>query len=172
MTEPFKICKIIILYMLDQVDFPLTTSQFSDFILNEEYTNYFTLQQSISELVDSGFIRPENAHAKTYYHLTDEGRESLGYFKDDISPEILADVDRYLADKKYELKDESSIKADFYQTGDEEYEVRCQVLERGAPLIDLTFKVPDEETAASAADNWEKKNQELYALIMEKLLGK
>ncbi len=172
MTEPFKICKIIILYMLDKVDFPLTTSQFSDFILNEEYTNYFTLQQCISELVDSGFIRPEYAHAKTYYHLTDEGRESLGYFKDDISPEILLDVDAYLKDKQYELRDESSVKADFYETGDHEYDLRCQVLEKGVPIIDLTLKVPDEETAAAAADNWEDKNQELYALIMEKLLKK
>ena len=33
--------KLIILFMLDRVDFPLTTSQLSQFILDKGYTNYF-----------------------------------------------------------------------------------------------------------------------------------
>ncbi len=176
MTEPFKICKIIILYMLDQVDFPLSTSQISDFILNGEYTNYFTLQQSIAELVDSEFIRPENRQAQTFYHLTDEGRESLAFFKGDISPEILADVDTYLKDKDYELKSQALVRAEYYETTREdettshEFAVRCQVIEQGAPLIDLTVKVPSENEAKEVAENWEKKNQEIYARIMAELL--
>lgn len=63
MAEAFKLYKLIILYMLDKVDFPLTNSQISEFILNEGYTTYFKLQQALSELLDSGFIREEsNAH--------------------------------------------------------------------------------------------------------------
>ncbi len=176
MKEPVKICKIIILYMLDQVDAPLTTSQISDFILNGEYTNYFTLQQSISELVDSGFIRAENRQSRTIYHLTDEGRESLSYFKNDISPEILADVDAYLKDNDFELKNQAQVRAEYYEVTKEdettlhEYAVRCQVLEQGAPIFDLTIKVPSEDEAKKAVDNWENKNQEIYAIIMAKLL--
>ena len=62
MAEAFKLYKLIILYMLDKVDFPLTNSQISEFILNEGYTTYFKLQQALSELLDSGFIREESAH--------------------------------------------------------------------------------------------------------------
>ena len=40
MAEAFKLYKLIILYMLDKVDFPLTNSQISEFILNEGYTTY------------------------------------------------------------------------------------------------------------------------------------
>ncbi len=176
MTEPFKICKIIILYMLDQAAYPLSTSQISDFILNGEYTNYFTLQQSIAELLDSEFIRAENRQTQTFYHLTDEGRESLEFFKGDISPEILADVDTYLKDKDYELKSQALVKAEYYEvtrgeeTTSHEFAVRCQVLEQGTPLIDLTIKVPSENEAREVAENWEKKNQEIYARIMAELL--
>ena len=46
MAEAFKLYKLIILYMLDKVDFPLTNSQISEFILNEGYTTYFKLQQA------------------------------------------------------------------------------------------------------------------------------
>ena len=57
MAEAFKLYKLIILYMLNKVDFPLTNSQISEFILDEGYTSYFKLQQAISELIESGFIR-------------------------------------------------------------------------------------------------------------------
>ena len=46
--------------MLNQVDFPLTNSQISEFILDKGYTTYFKLQQALSELLESGFIREES----------------------------------------------------------------------------------------------------------------
>ena len=41
MSETYTLYKLIVLYMLDKVDFPLTTSQISEFILEKEYTTYF-----------------------------------------------------------------------------------------------------------------------------------
>jgi hypothetical protein len=38
------------------------------------------------------------------------------------------------------------------------------------PLIDLTVTVPAEAEAKAIADNWGKKSQEVYALIMQNLL--
>ena len=58
MAEPLTLYKLIILYMLKKVDFPLTNAQISEFVLDQEYTTYFTLQQAISELVEAGLIRP------------------------------------------------------------------------------------------------------------------
>ena len=58
--------------MLNQVDFPLTNSQISEFILDKGYTTYFKLQQALSELLESGFIREESTHHRTFYHLTED----------------------------------------------------------------------------------------------------
>ena len=52
--------------MLNQVDFPLTNSQISEFILDKGYTTYFKLQQALSELLESGFIREESTHHRTF----------------------------------------------------------------------------------------------------------
>ena len=43
--EALTLYKLIVLYMLNKVNFPLTNTQLSEFILEKEYTNYFTLQQ-------------------------------------------------------------------------------------------------------------------------------
>ena len=53
MSETFTLYKLIILYMLNKVDFPLTTSQISEFVLDKGYTTYFKLQEAISELTQS-----------------------------------------------------------------------------------------------------------------------
>ena len=59
MSEPLTLYKLIILYMLQKVDFPLSNAQISGFILDKGYTNYFHLQQAISELIESGLVRSE-----------------------------------------------------------------------------------------------------------------
>ncbi len=170
MATSLIVYKLIILYMLDRVDFPLSNSQISEFILNEGYTNYFKLQQVLAEMIDSGFIREESTHSRTFYHLTEEGAQTIKFFKTDLSPEIQADIEEYLKEKKYDLKNEVAVKADFYQNANDEYSVRCQVIEHGAPLIDLTVTAPTEIEAETIANNWSQKHEEIYALIMANLL--
>ena len=42
--------------MLQNTEDTLTNSQISEFILDREYTNYFHLQQAISELVEADLV--------------------------------------------------------------------------------------------------------------------
>ncbi|MBR5584526.1 MAG: DUF4364 family protein, partial [Lachnospiraceae bacterium] len=39
-----------------------------------------------------------------------------------------------------------------------------------APVIDLALSVPTEGQANAICDNWKKKNQKLYAYLMQELL--
>ena len=48
MADTLSLYKLIILKMLEQVEYPLTNSQITEFILDKEYTNYFTVQQALS----------------------------------------------------------------------------------------------------------------------------
>ena len=53
LSDPITLYKLMILYMLDHVNFPLTNSQLTDFFLDHEYTTYFTLQQALNELKEA-----------------------------------------------------------------------------------------------------------------------
>ncbi len=57
LSEPMTLYKLMNLYMLKQVNFPLTNAQLSSFFLDREYTTYFTLQQALNELLEAGLIR-------------------------------------------------------------------------------------------------------------------
>ena len=170
MAEPITIYKLTILNMLDKVDFPLTTSQISEFILEKEYTTYFKLQETLAEMEHSGLLRVETTHNRTLYHLTDNGLDTIQYFKNKISPAIQRDIDEFLKEKKYDLKEEVSVKSDYYLNTNHEYEVKCQILENGSHLIDMTLTVPTQTEAEAIVNNWNRKNQEIYALLLSQLL--
>lgn len=170
MSETFTLYKLIVLYMLNKLEFPLTNGQISEFILEKGYTTYFTLQQAISEMVEAGFIREESTHNRTLYHLTDEGRETIRYFSNNISAAIREDIDTYMAEKNYQLKNEVSMKADYYKINSREFAVRCQIVENESPLIDLTVTVPSEHEAIHVLNNWTTKSQAVYAAVMQNLL--
>ena len=110
MSEPFTLYKLIILYMLDKVDFPLTNAQISGFILDKGYTTYFKLQQALSELTESGFIREEATHSRTFYHLTEEGEETIHFFRNKISDAIIfVDAPFSIRAKRAELRNGTKI---------------------------------------------------------------
>ena len=112
MAETFTLYKLIILYMLNKVDFPLTTSQISAFVLDKGYTSYFKLQEALSELTESELIQTETTHNRTLYHLTGNGAETIHYFSNKISSALRREMDKLLKEKQYDLKEEESVKSD------------------------------------------------------------
>lgn len=170
MPEPFLLYKLIILYMLQKVDFPLTNSQISEFILDRGYTTYFTLQSVLSELVDTNMIRQETIQNCSYYTLTDSGAQALHYFQNRISRPIREDVDQYMKENRLQLREEVSVIADYYRNTAGEYSVRCVVKERYSNPIDLTITVPDEAQARIVCRNWKEKCQHVYENVMKELL--
>lgn len=170
MAEAQTLYKLIVLSMLDRVDFPLTNAQISDFILTKEYTNYFTLQQVLSELVETELAEEHTVRNSTYYQMTEKGKETLSFFGHMVSSAIHEDMDKYFKDNAIALRDEMSVRADYYENNHEEYSVRLCVMEKDSAVIDLTLSVPTEGQANSICNNWKKKNQKLYAYLMQELL--
>ena len=170
MAEAQTLYKLIILTMLDRVDFPLTNAQISDFILTKEYTNYFTLQQVLSELVETELAEEHTVRNSTYYQMTEKGKETLNFFGHMVSAAIQDDITKYFKENAIALREEMSVRADYFENNQGEYSVRLCVMEKESAVIDLTLSVPTENQANSLCDNWKKKNQKIYAYLMQELL--
>ncbi len=169
LQEPFTLYKLIILYMLDKVSFPLTTAQVSDFILEKEYTNFLILQQAINELDDASLLSSQTIRNRTHLSITKEGRDTLRYFENRISEAIKNDIVSYLKEHEFALRNEVSVLGDYYKATSGEYEAHLVAKDRGINLVDITLSVPLEEVAASICDNWQKKNQDIYKYLIQEL---
>lgn len=169
MNDPLTLYKLIILYMLDRVDFPLTKAQIGDFVLGKEYTNFLTLQQAIGELLDAGLVTAQSIRNRTHLNITKDGRETLSFFGTQINAGIKSDIDTFFQENAIELRNEVSILADYYKSTSGEYEAHLIAKDKDIHLVDLTISVPLEETAAAICDNWQRKNQDIYQYLIQQL---
>lgn len=170
MDQTLPLNKLIILYMLDLVDFPLTNSQISAFILKQGYTTYFPLQQAFIKLEEDGLLTVEKVRNTSYYHLTEAGRFTLESFEHMISHPLKSEIKQYLVDNRYDLRAAVSTRSFYERTADGEYLVHCIVKERHYDIINVTLRVPIESLAISICDNWGKKQQDVYQFLMNNLL--
>ena len=167
--EPETLYKLMVLYMLNKVNFPLTNSQLTKFFLDNDYTTYFTLQQVLSDLCESKLIKSRMVGNSTRYEISSDGRETLGFFGKDISGAAISDMDAYIKTNKFRLRDEVGTAADYYKDGSE-YIVRCEVREGKNVLFSVNLSVPDEDEARMICSNWPTSSQELYSYTIKKLL--
>ena len=171
MNDNLKLYKLIVLYLLNEVDFPMTTAQISEFILEQEYTTFFKLKEALDEMVESDFLKVEDTHNRTLYHLTVEGAKTIEFFGNKISPAIQEDIEAFLKEKHYDLKEESGVKANYFFNEEEgEYHVRCRIVENSSNLIDLKLVVPTEKEAEAIVNGWLTDYEEIYAMLLSKLL--
>ena len=159
MASPFTTYKLIILYMLQNSDGDLTNSQITDFILDRKYTNYFQLQQAVSELVEADLVEMSSQSNRSYYRLTSEGKNTLKYFSKELSSDIKKEVEEHLLTP-----------ADYYPTKEGSYSVRLRIIESGVSIVDLSINVPNLAAAQSVCESWPYKYQNVYDKIMEELL--
>ena len=168
-SDPLTLYKLIVLYMLERVNFPLTKAQVMDFILEKEYTTFITLQQAISDLTDADMLRAKSIRNRTHLEITDEGRETLEFFSNRISNQIKDEIDKYFRDNQFELKNEVSVLSNYYKSTSGEYEANLIIREKKINLINITMSVPTEEMASSICDKWEGACQDVYSTLIEKL---
>lgn len=170
MAEPFTIYKLTILSMLDMADFPLANTQFSEFFLDQGYTDYFQVQLALNDLVDAGLIRPEPTYGNTHYRITPAGEGTLALFRDKLTEDIRQDAKAYLGKNRIKLRAATSATSDYYRTTEQDYAVRCRFQEHGRDVIDLTLRVKEEEQAIAICRNWREQKEEFYAHLMDILL--
>ena len=144
--------------MLQNTENTLTNSQISEFILDREYTNYFHLQQAISELVEAELITMDTRSNVSHYRITEDGIKTLSFFRE------------YLKSTGFKAQERIVTPADYYITKQGTYSVRCQLIEKGNSLIDLNIAAPNLEAAQSICKKWSTHYQEIYGKIMEELL--
>ncbi|MDF2950912.1 MAG: hypothetical protein K0S18_495 [Anaerocolumna sp.] len=169
-SDALTLYKLIILFLLDKVDFPLTNAQISNFILEKDYTNYFSIQQSLSELIEADFVTIETIRNSSYYRITESGRETLSFFDSMISSAIQEDILKYLKENQFSLRDEVSTLSEYYAAKKGEYTVRLRVIEKEDSIIDLSLSVPTEEDAIKICANWRINSQNVYASVLTNLL--
>ena len=75
------------------------------------------------------------------------------------------------SEQQYTLREESSNVADYHEARKGEYVVELKVMERETTVIEIHLTVPSKDNAETICRNWRKKNADIYAYVLNSLLG-
>ena len=72
-------------------------------------------------MTDAGLVSSETLHNRTYLSVTEEGRETLNFFRNRIVRDIREEIDTYIRENEYTLRNEFSILARYDKAVSGEY---------------------------------------------------
>ena len=170
MTDPLTLTKLIILYMLHKAGNPMLKTQVFGFIMDNDYTNYFTLMQACSELCDAGFIETRIIMNGPHLAILEDGEKTLQSFSDRISTAIKDDITEFFKKNRLETKSSLNVNTNYYKVSRGEYVAELSFKEENSELLMLRISMPTEESVRAMCENFEGKSEELYNIIVDKLL--
>jgi len=163
--------KIILLYLVDKIDVPISNTQIIKFAVEENFMNYYLVQKYLTEMAENGYLDGVRSGSSTRYTITDEGLKTLATFTSYISPNTKSRVAKYINEHLGAVKQDLEISAThFYQRDTDEFFVKCAVYDDDNMLMEINLSVVNKEQALQICNNWKDDEGRAYKEIIEILL--
>ena len=162
--------KTLILYVLDKIGKPVSNTALLKLITGINNMNYFYFQQFLLDLLETKYIVSYQENKETIYELTDDGKQALNLVKDLIPGYLKFKVDNNFKKDLRQIEDELSITADFTPNGENDFTVKCQIIENNKTIFEVQTFATSVEQAQTIVDNWLKNSDSIYPKILDTLI--
>lgn len=159
--------KLILLYIIINLEAPVTNLLITKIILENKIMNYIFLQQYLDELCDGKFTDKLEVDGKLCYKITPAGKQSLDFFLSLIPAGTKSRLDDALSQYKKQQKNETRVVADFEAVNENEYITSLKICEGSFTYIDLKLTVGSRNDARKICSNWAAASEKLYRKILE-----
>ena len=164
--------KLLLLYLVDKMELPLSRGQITEYVQQAELMDYYTLQQTLAEMVDGGYldatVDQAQDNATTRYSITGDGLTTLEYFEKHIPATIRVKVNNYARDNQRALKREYENTATYFPGVENDvFTVKCGVYEDNRTLMEISISVDSRDQARIIQTNWKANAKLIYGRIME-----
>ena len=163
--------KLLVLYVIKSLRQAISKTQLTEIILENNFINYFTLQQYISELETAKFVEYIEKNDKKLLTITTKGENVLSIFNDRISPIKRDIIDNYISKTIDNIKKELTIHSDYTIEKNNSFVVDLKALEDETLLIDLKISVPTKKQATSLCNRWKENPSDIYTKIVQVLFS-
>lgn len=162
--------KLLLLYIFSKIKFPISNNQITQIILENNFINYFTLQQYIAELLSSNFLMYTETENKSRLAITEKGHRVLALFQNRLSQSKLQAIDNYLSNQIENIKKEVTVSADYTIESKDNFIVNLKAYENDSILIDIKINVVSNKQARDLCTKWKNSSSELYSNIINMLI--
>ncbi|MCX7884780.1 MAG: DUF4364 family protein [Caloramator sp.] len=161
--------KLLILYILSNINMPISNSDITHIILENNLINYFALQQYLSELIESDFILDQKEDKRHSLSITSKGKKTLDLFINRIPDKKRKIIDEYIKHHINEIKNEVESVAEYLPYLNDKFLVNLKLKEEDKLLIELKITVDSNSEANNICKKWKNNSSELYQKITNML---
>lgn len=164
--------KVLILYVLEKANKPLTNDVLYKIVLAAVDMNYFYFQQFMLDLINVGYIFSFQKEEQTLYQITDNGKTTL-----DLTLDLLPGIIKLKADTNLKpildsSEEEQSIVAEYTPLSENHYTIICKVVENNETVFEVKTFAGSREQAKEIVDNWQNNADSIYPKILDILTKK
>lgn len=162
--------KLLLLYIFNRIKLPISNNQITQIVLENNFINYFTLHQYISELLTSGFLEYTAEDKKHRLLITEKGSKVLTMFGNRLPKHKSQVLDAYLDKHLDKIKKEITVSAEYTIENKDNYIVNLITKENNKVLMDLKINVSTNKQAQELCKKWKNSSSEMYEKILQFLL--
>lgn len=158
--------KVLILYTLNSIGKDITDNALFKIISSINDINYFYFSELLVDLVESKLVGKYTKDEQIVFEITSEGKNSLDLTLDALPGLIKLKADSRLKQELVNIAEESSITAEYIPENENDYTVKCKIVENNRTVFELKTFAGSNEQAKRIADNWRKNANTIYPQIL------
>lgn len=162
--------KVLILYILNRLDKDITNDGLFKIISSVNGLNYFYFQQTLKDLVETNLVGYTKDDDKTV-KITSEGKNAFELTKELLPGLVKLKADNIFDKELSNIKEESSVVAEFIPINENEYTVKCKIIENNETIFEVETYAGPRDRAKKICDNWNNNATQIYPKIIELLLN-
>jgi DNA-binding PadR family transcriptional regulator len=168
--------KLLLLFLIDLMELPMSRSQITEFIIQKDLMNHFTLEQNLADMVERKFLDTSHENTQdentTRYALTEEGLTNLKLLEAQIPKPVRNIISQYVEENRGKIRKGYEKTAHYFPNAEnDEYIVKCGVYDdkRGSMLMEIQVPVITREQAKYIQSKWNENYNSLYQRILATL---
>lgn len=151
--------KVLILFILARIDTPLSAEEIYEVAYQDESLNYFTLAESLPELVESGHLQIND---QLRYSITEKGRKQGSEVEDSLAIPVIQKVSDAISKKITQLRRDGYITTQVSQDENGYWISTLSYRDDNMPMMTLSLMAPNEAVGNTMAANLRKHADDLY----------
>lgn len=159
--------KIIVLYILENANKPLSIPQIVKFCEEFKDITYFDICGYIENLKANNYIKQIIDEQNTLYSLTEHGISTLKELLELIPGVNLYNLKKIINKNIIQFKTEYDIDTIISPIKDDEFKVACYIRDGNDELVNISIYAGTKEQAKNISNNWNQNAEEIYSKLLD-----
>ena len=163
--------KVLILYLLNKIFDGIKNDNLYKIVSSSKDINYFYFQELIADLMSANLICSFEQDEESFIKITTEGKNALELTKSLLPGLLKLKADNIFKEEISDIAEESSIVTEYIPKNENNYTVKCKIVEKNETLFELSTFAGSRDRAKQISDNWKNNANIIYPKIINLLLN-